>query len=98
MDEGKTNEPVRILRDNPRQFSVGLGIVGVKGGKDNGLVDAGSAGAAQIRVQWRISIPGRGQHIALTSVAMAVNDHRLRLYLRWTQPAIKTAGRNVAGA
>jgi hypothetical protein len=79
MDKNEADKPVGITRDNLGHLSVGLCIVAVEEGKHNRFVDSSRPGAPQIKVQWRVGVPGRGHQIAFAGVTVTVNDHDANL-------------------
>jgi hypothetical protein len=48
MNEGKSNKPVRMSRDDPPKLVVGLVVIAVEGGNHDRLIDTGHASTAQI--------------------------------------------------
>ena len=75
MDEGQPIEAVRPARDDARDLAVRDRIVGMKRRKDDRAVDAGPGGPAQVLFKRRRGVPGTGQPIAFSGMAMAVDDH-----------------------
>lgn len=75
MDEGKANEAIRILGNNPGGVDVCLLVVTMKRRKDDRLVNACGFCPSQIGGDRRVGISWPSEQVAFSSVAVAVNDH-----------------------
>ena len=61
--------------DDAADLLVGAGIVAVERGEDDGAVDAGGTGAAQIRGEWGHGVGRFGHYVTGTGVAVDIDDH-----------------------
>ena len=75
IGEGEAEQTVRLPCDDACHFAVGRGIVGIEGREYDGPVDACLARTLQIDRQRRARIPGPGETVARSRMAMAIDDH-----------------------
>src|SRR5580700_5773293 len=75
VDEGKSDEPLRMLGDDLGDLGVRLLIASMQRGHHDGLVDACSSSPAEVIRHRRAGIPRRGHLVAFAGVTMEVDDH-----------------------
>ena len=75
MDEGETVKPIRPARDNARHLTIRHGIVGVKRREENGAVNPCGTRPAQIVFERGSGVPRSGKAVALSRVAVTIDDH-----------------------
>ena len=77
VNESEAQEAAGVSGDDPAQFLIRLGVIAVEGGNHDSPGDASSAGAAQILVERRDGVPGGGETVTFSGVAVAVDDWRI---------------------
>ena len=61
---------------------VGDGVVGVERREHHGALDPRACRAGEVTAEVRLGVPGPGQAVAETGVAVAIDDHRVRSHCK----------------
>ena len=77
------------------QWRTGPGVVAVEGGESNGAANARPARAAQMRPEWGIGVPRICHIVALSGVAMGIDNHLSRPISRKKWMLVSTPRKNV---
>ena len=75
MHEGKAIEFVRPAGNDPRDGAVGDRVIGMKGGEQDRAIDPRPRRTHHVLFERRGRVPGAGQSVAFSGVAVAVDDH-----------------------
>src|SRR5262245_51785703 len=78
MYESKTEEALRTAGNNPGHLAISRRAIGMKGGKQDCLMNARHVRAAEVHVQGRVGIPRTCQSVTLSRMAMAINNQSCR--------------------
>ncbi len=75
VNESESHQPVRVSRYQAAQVIVGFRVITMEGRNGDRLVDARRPGAAQVGLNRRNRVPGRGHAVAFSRVAVTIDDH-----------------------
>src|SRR5262245_63415658 len=75
MDESETDQAGGVTRNDAGELRVGLGVVAVKSGKHDCLINPRSTGSPQILFNRRVGVPWRCQQVAFAGVTVSIDNH-----------------------